>query len=273
MRAGIADHLVERRTGQRTDRIEGHVAPELDPQLVADARPHRRLEAGLDEQLRKLRRAFAAAAVRLAQREAVAVGVVDDARFDDVGRRIDDAAQHLRRRQARGQRALGIDRLDDPAVEVPAELVGVPPRHAVDRRDDGRVRPDQGLELRHRRQQRMRLQGQHQIVLRADLLRIGGDAGLRHRLLAVAEQHEAPGAKRVTMRAARHDGDGRTGHFELGGHQAADRTGAENADRGHGIVLRPWLRRGRAWRRGRCAAACPSRPWESRSRTRPCAAP
>ena len=100
VRAGIADHLVERRAGQRADRVEGHVAPQLDPQLVADARPHRRLEAGLDQQLGKLRRAFAAAAVRLAQREAVAVGVVDDAGLDDVGSRIDDAAEHLRRRQA-----------------------------------------------------------------------------------------------------------------------------------------------------------------------------
>jgi hypothetical protein len=75
--------------------------------LVADARAHRRLEAGLDQQLRQLRCALAAAAVRLAQGEAVAIGVMDHARLDHVGGRIDDAAEHRDGRQRGRQRPSG----------------------------------------------------------------------------------------------------------------------------------------------------------------------
>ena len=42
-RAGVGDDRVERGAGQRRDRVEGQVAPELDPDLVADVGADRRL--------------------------------------------------------------------------------------------------------------------------------------------------------------------------------------------------------------------------------------
>ena len=111
--AGIGGDLVERAAGQRGDRVEGEVAPELDPDLVADVGADRRLEAGGDQRLARARsRAPTRLAGRLAEREAVAVDVADDARRVDLGRRIDDAAD----------RALGPDRVPDAAAGIDASM-------------------------------------------------------------------------------------------------------------------------------------------------------
>ncbi len=107
--AGVGGDHVQRGRGQRADRVERHVAPQLDPQLVADARPHRRFQAGGDHQGGQRVGAGRARAVRLAQAEAVAIAVVDHAGRVDGGGRIDDGAQALRGRQRLAQRAGGID--------------------------------------------------------------------------------------------------------------------------------------------------------------------
>jgi hypothetical protein len=78
--------------GKRADRIEGHVAPQLEPDLGANILQHRRLQSAADEALRHAPDPLALGAVRLADRKAIAFDVLDDARPDQLGRRIDDAA-------------------------------------------------------------------------------------------------------------------------------------------------------------------------------------
>src|SRR3546814_16274499 len=61
--------------GERADRVEGEVAPGLQPDLRADVVEQPRAEAGLDQQVVKFLNPLAGGAVELADREAVAVDV------------------------------------------------------------------------------------------------------------------------------------------------------------------------------------------------------
>ena len=65
----------QRRVGQAADRVEGQVAPELEPDLGADVVQHRRLEAGAVKHCGDALHALAVAAVELAHRKAVALDV------------------------------------------------------------------------------------------------------------------------------------------------------------------------------------------------------
>ena len=96
----VGDDLVQRAAGQRRDRVEGEVAPELDPDLVADVGADRRLQPGRDQLLARAACALGLLARRLAEREAVAVDMADDAGRLDLGRGIDDAADRALRPDA-----------------------------------------------------------------------------------------------------------------------------------------------------------------------------
>src|SRR5690606_11556456 len=90
--AGIGRHDVERAAGERAQGVEAEIAPELEPDLVADIIEDRRLEAGLRESRAQglgTRQGFPR---RLANGELVAIDMADDARLGDLGRGIDDAA-------------------------------------------------------------------------------------------------------------------------------------------------------------------------------------
>src|SRR5258708_16060785 len=89
---GIGADDIERGTGQRADRVEGKIAPQLEPDLVADALADRRVEPGRDHDLGEPADARAEGPVGLADRQLVAIDVLDDARCDDLGGGIDDAA-------------------------------------------------------------------------------------------------------------------------------------------------------------------------------------
>src|SRR3546814_4648993 len=78
--------------GERADRVEGEVAPGLQPDLRADVVEHPRAEAGLDQQVMKFLHPLAGGAVELADREAVALDVRHHAGLGDGGGGIDDAA-------------------------------------------------------------------------------------------------------------------------------------------------------------------------------------
>ena len=94
--------------------IEGDVAPELDPDLVADARPHWRLEPGPVQHLRQRLDAVRARTVRLAEAEAIAFDVAYDAGLDKLAGGVDDAADG----------ALGADCRQDRAPRVHALEAG-----------------------------------------------------------------------------------------------------------------------------------------------------
>src|SRR5439155_351629 len=91
---GLRPELAEGGAGERGDRIERGVADELQPDLVAQPLLDRRLQAAAHELGRDLAAAVADRAVRLAEREPRSLDVADDARRGDLGRAVDDAADH-----------------------------------------------------------------------------------------------------------------------------------------------------------------------------------
>ena len=128
-RAGIGGDLFERAAGQGGDRVEGDVAPELDPDFVADLGADRSPEAGGGERLGENGDALGPAAGRLAEGEAVAVLVADDAGGCDLGRRIDHGADRPLGADGVPDAAAGIDRLDAAALEGATGAVEIPPRN------------------------------------------------------------------------------------------------------------------------------------------------
>ena len=250
--------------GQRRDRVERQVAPQLHPDLVTQLGAHRRLEPSRLQDLRQRHGALRLRTVGFAQREAVAFDVMDRARTADFRRGIDHAAQHAVRAEAIPLHIAGIDALQACALEWPADLVEVPPRHAVDARHDGRVLPDQRLHGADDRRHRMRLQRHDHIILRAQLRWIGAGADRhRHRLLALLDQRQPLALHGRQMGSTRHHAHlGRPGGSQLRRHVATDGASTEDADLHLWVLSRAG--QGPASRRGRSAATCPSRPWGSR---------
>ena len=101
-----------------------------------------RPQAGGDQRLRDRARAIGPRAVRLAEADAIAFGVPNDARLDDLGREIgqrpDDAPWLDRRRDD----AARIDALEAQPFQLAADALKIPPRDAVLRADDDGVRTE-----------------------------------------------------------------------------------------------------------------------------------
>ena len=196
-------HLHHRRPGQRGDRIEGDVAEQLDPDVVAKLRLDRALEAARDHRLAEREAPPGDRPVRLADREARPFDVTDDAGRLELGRAVDDAADRPLGRNRRRDRAAGIDRLDAPALVGPCEAMEVPPGDAVLRRDDGGLRAEQRLEQRPGSRIVVRLQAEHDDVDRADLPRVVGRRRVRGEVATRAQHPYAVTAHRLEIRAAR----------------------------------------------------------------------
>ena len=111
----------------------------------------RRLEAGALERGGDALRAFADAAVELAEREAFALDVLHDAGRHQFGGRVDDAAEHARRRDALRQAAARVDAQHRAALVLAAVAMEVPVGDAVLHRHDDGLGPDQRATGRRRR--------------------------------------------------------------------------------------------------------------------------
>ena len=107
-RAGIGRDDVERGVGERGQRVKAEVAPQLDPDVVADVVIQAWLQPARGERVGELGQALARLTIRFAETELIAVDVLDDARLRDLGRRIDGGADD----------ALGTDR-------IPLAVVGI----------------------------------------------------------------------------------------------------------------------------------------------------
>ena len=113
-------------------------------------------------------------AVRLAEADAIALGVLDDAGLDDVRGEVRERADHAPRLDRRGDDAARIDALEPQPVELAAVALEVPPRDAVLRADDHRVRAEERSQLRRQRRSGVRLDAEEHDVGRADRREIAG---------------------------------------------------------------------------------------------------
>ena len=128
---GKTANVLERRAGERADRIEGEIAPELHPDFGADVAQDRRLEARARKELGERRDAGALRAVDFGQRQAMALDMADDARAFDLRRLIAYAGDDGVDRQMAGDDAAGIDALEPMALVRAAVLEEIPPGDAV----------------------------------------------------------------------------------------------------------------------------------------------
>ena len=90
----IAHHLHQRGAGQGADRIERRVTQNLYPNLVPDARGDRTAQAGSDQRLGNSAAAIGARAIRFAQRNTVALDVLNHSRGRNLGRKVNDGADY-----------------------------------------------------------------------------------------------------------------------------------------------------------------------------------
>ncbi len=186
--AGVSGDDVERRVGQRRDRVEAEIAPQLEPDIVADLGIDLGLEAAGDEGLGEGLHARGLLARWLAEPEAVAVDVLDDARRDDLGRGIDGAADGAFRPDAPPLPSVGIDALQLQIGVLPFEAVKIPPGNAVLRGDHGGIGAEQRRDGIRRLPGLVRFQRDDDVVLRPELGGIGGRLHARDLLAALDEE-------------------------------------------------------------------------------------
>ncbi len=150
-----------------------------------------------------------------------------------------DAAHHPRGIERLIERAAGIDRLDAHALESAALLMKIPPGYSVLRGDEDGAGSEQRYDLRRRRRQGIRLQGQDHQILLAELCGAVARGDLHPARRARLGECQAARPDRRELRAAGHHAHRQAGARQLRRHVAADRAGAEDGDP-HGVesVLR-----------------------------------
>src|ERR1700726_761942 len=121
---------------QRADRIEADIAPQLEPDFVADPIEDGRLQSGLDEHRCEpldIRTSFSGC---FAERKAVAIDMTDDAGRLDLRRGIDDASDRPLWTQFAPLPSARIDALKRRSLAPIAVFVEVPVGNPVDRGDN-----------------------------------------------------------------------------------------------------------------------------------------
>src|SRR6516162_237448 len=215
---------------QRADWVETHVAPQLEPDLVADPIENRRFHPRGHEQTGEtldIRRDFAG---RFAERKIVAIDVTDHARSFDFGCGIDDAADSTLWAELAPLPAAGIDALKRGAFITTAVLVEVPIGNAVYGGNDARARTQQGLHPIDHAGDGMGLKADDQVVLLAQFCRIVRAARVHHAFLAAHQQLQSVLPHGGEMHTARDQADVGACAHEFNTEIATDGTSAVNAD-------------------------------------------
>src|SRR5438132_1706400 len=120
--------LFECAARERADRIECHVAEQLDPNLLTDVRGDRAPEACADERFRDGSGSVRSTAVRLADADSMALGMPDDAWLDDVGGEVGERSHDSARFDGVRNGPAWIDPLETNPVELAAMSLEIPPR-------------------------------------------------------------------------------------------------------------------------------------------------
>src|SRR5262245_7414044 len=173
----MTGELLERRAGQRADRVEGDIAEQLDPDLVAKARRNRTAKPGSNQRFDDSAQPVGLRAVGFAEADLVAFGMPDHARLHDVGREVGQRADDAPGLDRRGDDTSWIDPLQAEAIEFTAVRLEIPPRDAVLRADNHRVGAEEGPQLRRERRQAVSLDTQHDDVGVTDGTQIAGHFG------------------------------------------------------------------------------------------------
>ena len=188
--------------------------------------------------------AAAVVAAGLAEDQPRAVVVAHQPRLGGRRRKVHDTADDALGRHGARKQPARIEALEVQLALAVGQAIEEPPGHAVHRRDDaGRCaeqRRDGGGDLG----QALSLDGDDDAVLRAETRRIAvhGRAGDEHFARSQRANAQPLAPNGLERRAARHHADLVPGAREPGGHQAADRAGAEDAD-SHADVFRRKARR------------------------------
>ena len=109
---------------ERANRVERHVAPQLQPDLRSDVIQDPGLASRLGERSKDLLRPFRVAPVEFPDREAIPFDVANHTRLGDRSRRIGDTAQQALRVDALEEHAAGVDGLDHPVRIRPPPASG-----------------------------------------------------------------------------------------------------------------------------------------------------
>src|SRR3989442_14126070 len=116
---------------QRTDRIEGQIAPQFEPDFGADILQHRRLESRVGETFGDARDTCADRPIQFTHREAVALDMLHDARRYQLGSRIYHATDDALRRNFVADETARIDAADATPLKRCPVLMEVPIGYAV----------------------------------------------------------------------------------------------------------------------------------------------
>src|SRR6516225_3145191 len=216
--------------GERADRIEADIAPEFQPDLIANAIEHRRLHAGRAEQAGQRFDIGRDRSGGLAEREVIAVDVTDHARRLDLRRRVDDAADGALGSELVPLSAAGVDAFQPRAFIRAAVLVEIPIGDAVDGGNNARAWPEQRPHGVDDVGNGVGFQANDDKILRAEFGGIVGAAQTYHALFAVDEELEAVLAHRRKMRPTRDQADIRARTRQLHAEISANRAGAVDAD-------------------------------------------
>ena len=146
-------------------------------------------------------------AVGLAEADAIAFGVPNDAGLDDLGREIGQRSDDAARLDGRRDDAAGIDAFEPQPVELAADALEIPPRDAVLRADDDGVGTEQRRKLRRERRQAVRLDAEDDDVRVADRAQIAGDRRAHLEIAVGADDPQAALLHRAQVRAAREQHD------------------------------------------------------------------
>jgi hypothetical protein len=235
----IAGNDIEGAPGQRRDRVETQVAPQLQPQLGADVVEHRGFETGLFHDFGNALDARRGRTVGLAQRELVAVDVLDNAGRGDLGRRVDRAADCPVRANGAPLAVVAIDRINAVALIGAGKFVKIPPRHTVLAADDRSLRAEERRHRLGRLPSLMRFEAIENHIDRANLGWIAGGQDIGRSPLAVLDQRQAIRADRRKVGTARDHrnldpGDTRQPNGEI----SANGTGAKNTNLHTRFLLR-----------------------------------
>ena len=226
----VVHDQVRRGTGERADRVDRHVAPELEPDVFLNLAGHRRFKAGFFKQRCQLQQAVGFLARWFANDQFVAEVMSHQPGLVHRTTGMHHAADHVRRGYRRRQRSVRVHRDQPRPRKRTTEALQKPPRHAIHRGEHDGVWPDQRCDLLRDVRQRRRFHAQYHQVLDPDVC---GRSTRYHRLRRDAftvAQPQSVLVQRVERGPARHHADAAARTRQAVTDPAADRACAINTN-------------------------------------------